>query len=142
MTVKNNVKKVLNSKFWLNLCPQVLNCWKLRRKVLKKLLNSKDNVAMAYQIAFDLVGIASQELLNSTSKYIDSDSEIDQSDAKTIRLKKILSGVPTCDLDITFLSRNKNVDISILNSQWIDENTTSLHFDEAYTLLQNVTNFN
>lgn len=85
-------------------------------KVLKKLLSSKDNVAMAYQIAFDLVGIASQELLNSTSKLIDSDSEIDQSDAKTVRLKKILSGVPTCDLDITFLSKNKNVDISILNA--------------------------
>ncbi len=35
-----------------------------------------------------------------------------------------------------------NVDISILNSEWIDENTTSLHFDEVYTLLQNVANFN
>lgn len=85
-------------------------------KVLKKLLSSSDSVPMAYQIAFDLVGIASQELLTSTSKYIDADTEIDQTDSKTIRLKKILSGVPTCDLDITFLSEHRNVDISILNA--------------------------
>lgn len=94
----------------------LLNDSVFAHKVLKKLLKSKDNVSMAYQIAFDLVGIASQGLLTSTSKYIEADTEIDSKDVQTVRLLKILSGVPTCDLDITFLSKNKNVDISILNT--------------------------
>lgn len=93
-----------------------LNDAKYAHKVLKKLLLSEDNSAMAYQIAFDLVGIASQELLTLTSKFIDNDAEIDQNNAKTLRLKKILSGIPTSDLDVTFLSENRNIDISILNA--------------------------
>lgn len=85
-------------------------------KVFKNLLESSDATPMAYQIAFDLVGIASQELLTLTSKYIESDKDIDQSLPSVLRLQKILSGVPTCDLDLTFLSNNRNIDISILNT--------------------------
>lgn len=85
-------------------------------KVFKNLLESSDATPMAYQIAFDLVGIASQELLTLTSKYIESDKDIDQSLPSVLRLQKILSGVPTCDFDLTFLSNNRNIDISILNT--------------------------
>ncbi|TID31220.1 hypothetical protein CANINC_000163 [Pichia inconspicua] len=83
-------------------------------KQFKKLLNSFD--LMAYQIAFDLVAIASQELLSSTLKLIEADESLDQEAINVLRLKKILSGVPTCDLDLTFLSENRNIDISILNT--------------------------
>lgn len=93
-----------------------LNDSKYAHKILKKLILNDDTIPMAYQIAFDMVGIASQELLTSTSKFIKSDAEIDEFNVATVRLLKILSGVPTCDLDLTFLSENKSVDISILNA--------------------------
>lgn len=92
-----------------------LNNASYAHRVFKQLLNS-NNTSMAYQIAFDLVGIASQELLTLTSKYIETDKQIDQLSATVARLQKILSGVPTCDFDLTFLSENRNIDITILNN--------------------------
>lgn len=91
-----------------------LNDSSYAHKQFKKLLDSYD--LMAYQIAFDLVAIASQELLSSTLKLIEADTSLNQEATNVYRLKKILSGVPTCDLDLTFLSENRNIDISILNT--------------------------
>lgn len=93
-----------------------LNDSRYAYQIFKSLLTVKDNTPMAYQIAFDLVSIASQELLKLTSKKIQSDNELDQTSASLRKLLKILSGVPTCDLDLTFLSENRNIDISILNA--------------------------
>lgn len=71
---------------------------------------------VAYQGAFDLVSSASQELLDNVTKALTADEKFDTSEPVPKRLLHILSGVPTCDLDITFLCKNKNVDISILNT--------------------------
>lgn len=85
-------------------------------EVFRNLLKNSEDVPMAYQIAFDLVGIASQELITSTLKLIESDEKIDKNSVAVLRLQKILSGIPTCDLDLTFLYENRNVDVAILNN--------------------------
>nr|BCT87209.1 putative subunit of 26S proteasome [Ogataea minuta] len=93
-----------------------LNDFNLVHKIFTDLLTSDENALIAFQIAFDLVGVASQELLTKSIEILDSDPSVDKLDQNVIRLRKILSGIPTCDLDITFLSNNNNTDISILNS--------------------------
>ncbi|KAG7833936.1 hypothetical protein KL943_003232 [Ogataea angusta] len=93
-----------------------LNDFKLVHKIFKDLMGSHEKALIAFQIAFDLVSVASQELLTKTAEIIDSDPALDKSNKNVVKLRKILSGVPTCDLDITFLSDNNNTDISILNT--------------------------
>lgn len=83
-----------------------LNDWKLALELFRALL-ARNEPLVAYQGAFDLVATASQELLHNV---VDDLHDIDDR-----RLLHILSGVPTCDLDITFLYKNNNTDISILN---------------------------
>ena len=92
-----------------------LNDAKYAHKVFKQLI-SNDNASMAYQVAFDLVSTASQELITLASKYLKSDEDIDQSSSAVAKLLKILSGIPSCDLDLTFLFKNRNIDITILNT--------------------------
>ncbi|OBA23346.1 hypothetical protein METBIDRAFT_76377 [Metschnikowia bicuspidata var. bicuspidata NRRL YB-4993] len=92
-----------------------LNDHTLATKVFKKLVASGESL-VAYQGAFDLVSSASQELVDSVSKELSTDETFDPQEPVQARVLHILSGVPTCDLDITFLYKNKNIDISILNT--------------------------
>lgn len=92
-----------------------LNDHKLAVHVFKQLITQGENL-VAYQGAFDLVSSASQELIENVSKALTADPDFHPADAVPARLLHILSGVPTCDLDITFLYKNKNIDISILNT--------------------------
>lgn len=91
-----------------------LNDAKLAVEVFKQLI-AKGEHLIAFQGAFDLVSSASQELIKSVSKVLSEDESFNTSEVVPARLLHILSGVPTCDLDITFLYKNKNIDISILN---------------------------
>lgn len=91
-----------------------LNDANLAVEVFKQLIAKKENL-IAYQGAFDLVSSASQELIKSVSKTLSEDTSFNSTETAPARLLHILSGVPTCDLDITFLYKNKNIDISILN---------------------------
>ncbi len=89
-----------------------LNDYNLAVDLFKNLLNKDDNESklVAYQVAFDLVASASQELLNKTSQGL--------GDSKTgpiFKINKILSGIPTCDYDLTFLFENNNTDLAILS---------------------------
>lgn len=76
-------------------------------RLFKSLLASKDpdSTLIAYQCAFDLVASGSQQLLNEVAAEF-KDNET---------LAKILSGVPTCDYDLTFLNQNNNTDTQMLN---------------------------
>jgi 26S proteasome regulatory subunit N2 len=69
---------------------------------------------VVYQVAFDLVNSASQELLDKTISNLEklNPNNEDPAISKVIR---ILTGIPTSDLDITFLQKNNNTDIQILN---------------------------
>lgn len=95
-----------------------LNDSNLSIKLFKNLIESgdKQSVLTAYQVAFDLVQVASQELLNKTIAAI---KEFQKEDTQHLsnynKLTKILSGIPTCDYDITFLHNNNNTDVKILN---------------------------
>lgn len=91
-----------------------LNDSKLATKIFKDLLANEQDL-VAYQGAFDLVNAASQELLDTVINNLSTDDTISKDDASTKKLLSILSGVPTCDLDITFLFKNNNIDITILN---------------------------
>lgn len=91
-----------------------LNDAKLAVEVFKQLITRGEHL-IAYQGAFDLVSSASQELIKSVSKVLTDDESFNSTEAIPARLLHILSGVPTCDLDITFLYKNKNIDITILN---------------------------
>lgn len=91
-----------------------LNDWNLAAEVFKQLIARKEHL-IAYQGAFDLVSSASQELIKNVSKVLSEDESFNSTEPIQARLLHILSGVPTCDLDITFLYKNKNIDISILN---------------------------
>lgn len=62
---------------------------------------------VAYQVAFDLVASASQQLLETVHSHFSADSN-----AKT--LTHILSGIPTCDYNLTFLKQNNRADLAIL----------------------------
>ncbi|RLV93380.1 26S proteasome regulatory subunit RPN2 [Spathaspora sp. JA1] len=82
-------------------------------KLFQELVNKNEDL-IAYQAAFDLVNAASQELLDKVINQLSQDFDpITNVIAK--KLLNILSGVPTCDLDNTFLFKNNNTDISILN---------------------------
>lgn len=91
-----------------------LNDSDLAVQVFKKLV-AKDEKLIAYQGAFDLVSSASQELVDSVAKKLSADESFDADQPVQARLLHVLSGVPTCDLDITFLYQNKNIDLTILN---------------------------
>lgn len=83
-------------------------------QVFKQLINEKKHL-IAYQGAFDLVSSASQELIGRVSATLAADESFGAEEPIQARLLHILTGIPTCDLDITFLYKNKNIDISILN---------------------------
>lgn len=80
-----------------------------------KELVSKSQHLIAYQGAFDLVNTASQELLDNVTNNLKNDKTFEENDLVRQQLLNILSGVPTFDLDITFLYKNNNTDLSILN---------------------------
>lgn len=92
-----------------------LNDHKLAKQVFKQLIDRNEPL-VAYQGAFDLVSSASQELIENLSKALTADESFEPTKPVPARLLHILSGVPTCDLDITFLYKNKDIDISILNT--------------------------
>ncbi|KAL2710252.1 26S proteasome regulatory subunit RPN2 [Kluyveromyces marxianus] len=71
-------------------------------------LNATKSNDISYQIAFDLVNSASQGLLRDLLASLDP-SVYDP------KLLDILSGIPTCDLQNTFLFENQNIDIALLN---------------------------
>lgn len=92
-----------------------LNDYKLAARVFRTLV-IEEKPLVAYQGAFDLVSSASQELLENVTEALIADEKFDVTQSVPKRLLHILSGVPTCDLDITFLYKNKSVDVSILNT--------------------------
>lgn len=91
-----------------------LNDADLAVQVFKQLVAKQEHL-VAYQGAFDLVSSASQELIKSVAEELAHDETFQAHEPIPARLLHILSGVPTCDLDITFLYKNKNIDILILN---------------------------
>ena len=87
-----------------------LNDTQLAINLFKELVKQEEEL-IAYQAAFDLVNTASQELLDTVIKSFPDENV-------NIIVKKILnilSGVPTSDFDNTFLYKNNNTDITILN---------------------------
>lgn len=91
-----------------------LNDSKVATQLFKELI-SQNEISIAYQGAFDLVSSASQQLLDNVITDLRKDEDFKPSHPHQATLLNILSGVPTCDLDITFLYKNNNTDISILN---------------------------
>lgn len=91
-----------------------LNESKIATQLFKELM-AKEKHLIAYQGAFDLVNSASQELLDNVVADLKKDESFKPEEPIQAKLLYILSGVPTCDLDITFLYKNNNTDISILN---------------------------
>ena len=89
-----------------------LNDSELATKLFKELIAQSEELT-AYQVAFDLVHTATQQLLDAVLKSLSTDSSSDN--VITRKVLNILSGVPTCDFDNTFLYRNNNTDITILN---------------------------
>lgn len=75
-------------------------------------LLSKEAHATAYQAAFDLVHAALQELLLKTVARLEAELPQLREAAKVVR---ILGGVPSCDLDVTFLTQNNATDLLILS---------------------------
>lgn len=84
-----------------------LNDVNLAKSLFSK-LKSENNTAISYQIAFDLVNSAPQGLLTDLLAFLHPN----ENDSK---LLDILSGLPTCDLQNTFLFENKNIDKALLN---------------------------
>ncbi|KAG7663111.1 RPN2 [[Candida] subhashii] len=79
-------------------------------------LIKQDEALIAYQAAFDLVNAASQELLETVHTQLSQGiAASTESNVVGSRILNILTGVPTCDLDNTFLYKNNNTDITILN---------------------------
>ncbi|SCU79919.1 LAFA_0B06480g1_1 [Lachancea sp. 'fantastica'] len=77
-------------------------------KVLFFKLSREEAPEISYQIAFDLVSSASQGLLNGLVGSM-------RDEGYDPKLLEILSGIPTCDYYNTFLFRNKNIDLGLLN---------------------------
>lgn len=95
-----------------------LNDHELALHLFTNLLKSSDtnNRLIAYQVAFDLVNSASQELLDKTIAKLEASNASSEIPSPAItKIVKILSGIPTCDFDITFLHKNNNTDLQILN---------------------------
>lgn len=112
-----------------------LNDDKLATHLFTNLLQSDDNNTklIAYQVAFDLVNSASQELLDKTISSLESVNSADE-DLVISKITRILSGVPTCDFDITFLHKNNNTDIQILNKAKLALDGRNSIFHTAITL--------
>ncbi|CAK7901041.1 26S proteasome regulatory subunit Rpn2p [[Candida] anglica] len=91
-----------------------LNDPKLAIEIFKRLLKENETL-IAYQGAFDLVSTASQELLDKVISGLTSTEEEETESTSLTKLLYILSGIPTSDYDITFLHKNNNTDITILN---------------------------
>lgn len=70
--------------------------------------STNNSNALSYQIAFDIVASASQGLLTELVNRLTEQNFPTQ-------LLTILSGVPACDMQTTFLLNNKNIDIELLN---------------------------
>lgn len=90
-----------------------LNHAELAMRLFRELIGSgsPNDRLVAYQVAFDLVASASQELLEKVATEFSKEETISTAYAKLV---KILSGVPTCDLNITFLQKHNDTDLSIL----------------------------
>lgn len=91
-----------------------LNDSSLAIKLFNDLLahsEDEDKRLVAYQVAFDLVASASQELLEKVHSEFEKNTESEE----YAKITKILSGIPTCDYNLTFLKKHKNIDMSILN---------------------------
>lgn len=89
-----------------------LNDYNIAISLFDDILNGSENSKelVAYQVAFDLVASASQELLEKVhSEFSTKEGEVYQ------KLTYILSGIPTCDYNLTFLEKNNQTDLSILN---------------------------
>lgn len=89
-----------------------------------EMFKSVDDPALSLQIAFDLVASASQELLaKSAAAFSHSPKPIHA------KLVKVLSGVPSCDFEVTFLKRHNHVDVSALNrtKNAFDSRTSMFH---------------
>lgn len=91
-----------------------LNDPKLAIEIFKRLLKENETL-IAYQGAFDLVSTALQELLDKVILGLTSTEEEETESTSLTKLLYILSGIPTSDYDITFLHKNNNTDITILN---------------------------
>ena len=89
-----------------------MNDSELAVKLFQELINQNEDL-IAYQAAFDLVNAASQRLLDLVMEKLSNAKESENGTLK--KILNILSGVPTCDLDNTFLFKNNNADITILN---------------------------
>ncbi|KAK9323452.1 armadillo-type protein [Lipomyces orientalis] len=72
--------------------------------------NTEPSLLIAYQIAFDLVSSTSQEFLAKVVQMVEG--RLSQGTAQVL---KILSGVPTLDIELTFLYDNNKTDLLILN---------------------------
>ncbi|QPG73265.1 hypothetical protein FOA43_000573 [Brettanomyces nanus] len=109
-----------------------LNDSKLVYRVFKGLLALPSNASIAYQIAFDLVGAASQQLLAQVTASIE---DTDTSSQANNMLLRILSGVPTCDLDLTFLSDNNAADSQIMTAtrKSLDGRNSLFHSAVSFT---------
>lgn len=67
--------------------------------------------SLAYQAAFDLVAVASLDLLDKAASHFRPSGQ-----KHHVRLVRILSGVPTCDYELTFLERNNHADVNVLQA--------------------------
>ncbi|KAK9477850.1 armadillo-type protein [Lipomyces japonicus] len=72
--------------------------------------NTENSVLTAYQIAFDFVSSTTQAFLQNVVSIVETSEA--PSAAKAL---KILSGVPTLDIELTFLLDNNKTDLLILN---------------------------
>ncbi|KAK9473769.1 armadillo-type protein [Dipodascopsis tothii] len=72
--------------------------------------DNTESLLTAYQIAFDLVSSTSQEFLQKVVDAIDPESC-----AGARQVLKILSGVPSLDIELTFLFEHNKTDLLILN---------------------------
>ncbi|KAK9446473.1 armadillo-type protein [Limtongia smithiae] len=98
--------------------------------LLLNLLNDKTETSRltAYQIAFDLVSSCSQEFVAHVVEVIGPATT--WSRAQTLR---ILSGVPTLDLELTFLYDNNKTDLMVLNKTKDTLDARSSIFHNAVT---------
>ncbi|KAF5102609.1 hypothetical protein D0Z00_000319 [Geotrichum galactomycetum] len=89
-----------------------LNDYNLAITLFNNLLqgSEKSKELIAYQVAFDLVASASQELLEKVHSEFSTKTTPEYE-----KLTNILSGIPTCDYNLTFLEKNNQTDSSILN---------------------------
>lgn len=90
-----------------------------------RVFESISDPAVACQVAFDLVQAGSQELLLKTIALLDKSIPLNA------KLARILSGVPLCDYDITFLRNQNSTDVKVLNTTKASLDGKSLMFHNA-----------